>query len=281
MIRLVLCAMLLTGCTTNNSVLLRLKTDPSHPHGYSTVIEDRSPTKNTNLLLANGFDVLADPTLRNKVKDNLENFKLPLATYVTTLTPVEDHLRVIMRGIIPEYSSPAKDELEEITRDIVRRKENRYILIGDLLTSGELLSFYLHRPQKNMMSLLFHLPKKEISINDSWSIPVNLTTIGTQFFPSKLERVNKVVVDEIVQLKNGQSVAKLFYVIAERVAGEYDFGPKEEKIALDITISFLAYAEFNIDKGQWIKMTAITFQDDQETPSRSTLQVLALQPITN
>lgn len=270
--------LLLTGCATGDGALLRWATAPGTPHEYQASIENTLPLNVKGLVLTHGINVLTDPNLRKEVKNALMSFELPPANATASIGVIEDHLRVVMIGTIPEYESPPKNKMEKSLRELTEARNGELLLVGDMDRSGKLLSFYLRPNQSVVMSLAFSLPKNEVKIGDSWSIPINLIQIPTNYFPDKINRVNKVFLEEISEQDNGQSIAKLFYVITEEVVGKYKFSYSDEVVASEITMSLLAYAEFNLDLGQWHKFTGITYYSSEGHPGGKGLKLYALLP---
>src|SRR5690554_619024 len=69
-------------------------------------------------LMVNGFEVLADSAKREQIKKSLASLELPEAGYVARIEDQGASIRVIVRGIEPEYSGSPKSPEEEFERQI-------------------------------------------------------------------------------------------------------------------------------------------------------------------
>jgi hypothetical protein len=277
MIRTLIVIFFLIGCATSDSgVLLRWAPDLKKPLVFNTVIQE-IPTD--DLGLSHGFDVLSDPKLREKIKNKLAELELPAVNNMTSIVTEGDNIRIKMIGKKPTYIKPAKNDIEIMQREVAELNDGKFQLIADIDHSGKLQSFYLKQKQKNLISLFFGLPHDRVEVGDSWSLPMNLIEIGTNFFPTHQGRVNKVFLDEITLSEQGESIATLFYVIAEEVEGQYEYSNTDKKIPMSLAFSYIAYGEFYINKGYWKKFNSIAYLTGSGTSQNKNATIYALTPI--
>jgi len=150
-------------------------------------------------------------------------------------------------------------------------------LISNINDSGDNLSFYLKQRQKNLVSLLFQLPKSKVSINSHWTIPVNLIEAGPGPFHAALaERSNNAYLASISTI-DGDRIAEIHYLISEKVEGYFET-QSMKKVDSSFDISFIAYGEFLVDKGRWKRFRGQLTSNVQGTNQSSNKSLFALEP---
>lgn len=222
-----------------------------------------------------GFKILSDQNIRQQVKKDLINFVIPLPTIKTTLSNNDSGFNVKSVSIKPEYSAPAKTIEEKQFREFTNNRAGYVEVLADLDKYGNNLSFFLNQQQRNFLTFVFSLPRKNLKAGDSWNLPVNLLYISNGFVSTSTMKDSKVTLDKIREDKNGDTIAELFYILAEKVEGQFEYSATDI-IPLTTEYAYIAYAEFNISKGRWDKYIGIAYQTGTGLMAVENMTVYAL-----
>ncbi|MGV0967206.1 hypothetical protein [Empedobacter falsenii] len=132
---------------------------------------------------------------------------------------------------------------------------NNVVLRGRISKTGEIISTYYKNSQKNLISILFSLPNKEVEIGEKWKLNLNLIEMDQNFVADNTSNQNTVYIEKIIHQNNDQ-IAVIKYDINEYVLGDFNtpmaemFGMKNnEKIYMKT--SFIATGYFSLLKGKW------------------------------
>lgn len=202
-----------------------------------------------------------------KSKNILQGFNRAFKNldYVTTLSTKGDGIVNIAMTTKP------KEDSNEIEKDSTSPKEaeilklmmsmnNRVLLRGSVYETGDIHSFWLKTSQKNLLAILFQLPKQPVKIGDSWPLDVNFISNDQNFECDSSYRMNKATLIDINKVK-GETIAVLKYDILEFVNGDFQYpslsGQSREPKKTRMKISHQGIAEFSVDKGRWIIYDAI------------------------
>ena len=198
---------------------------------------DSIKTGLNNLLKGNLFKKALSEL--NKINDNTE-----LITYLTKSPKLENVVDVEMiRTGLKQTDSIDKKNIFSIMKSGTQLK-------GSIYENGSLHSFWLNNSQRNLVSLFFELPDKEIKKGDVWSLKnLNFIQYGNIFFCNKAEKKNKVKLVDIKK-ENGETIALIEYDIYEFVDGNINMF--DNKTPSNIEVKYKAKAEFSINKGKWI-----------------------------
>lgn len=126
------------------------------------------------------------------------------------------------------------------------------MLRGAVYDNGNIQSFFIKSPQKNLIALYFELPNKVIKVGDTWSLDINLISMDQNFKCDSSYKLNKVTFSNIKR-KSNETVAVIDYDIEEYVTGDfYNQFAGNTKIRTTIKFKYNATGEFSIDKGKWL-----------------------------
>jgi len=252
---LLLSSFLLAFCQTANSeTLLRWKVEDNESIKYKTTM---LPIKIDQRFALNGFDVLNNEQLQQQIKTDLNSFLTPEDSLITTLT--KNKMSKGFRVRTTRLSSEDTNRQPESTSQVLNDWAGPIELLGDLDDRGNVESFYLSQKQRNILVQMFSIPLAKVKTGDSWTLPTNLIEIGHNFVPTLAQRKTKVTFDSKEYNKNGDLIAKLFYVMAESVNGQFE-DPYSDKIyPSKFQYTYLAYADFNVSKGRWEKHTGVSY----------------------
>lgn len=128
-------------------------------------------------------------------------------------------------------------------------------LEGEIDKKGRVKSFYLQQSQKNIFALLFELPAKPVQVGDTWEINMYCIEMGGGFTADSAERLNRVELKEITTGEDGVKIAKVDYMLAEKITGKMTNLSTMERDPIEMTCSYLGKHEFNVDKGYWRGVT--------------------------
>jgi len=259
MIRFILISMCAIGnCCADEVTSLEWKVVKNRPIALKTVLGPL-PLKFNPIT---GFTLAKNPQLLEKTIANIKSIEIPESPpLITSLTKSKDHITVRVVNAPQKYSTPAKTDEEKTKRDIMEKTAGMTQLLGDINIHGDVESFFLQQRQKNVMSIFFKLPDSPVKIGESWSIPVNFIELSNGFVATKAERINKVTLYKISNDANKETLAGIFYNISETVEGYFESFFSKEKVPTSVTISFLGYGDFSINKGIWKKFSGMLTTD--------------------
>lgn len=234
----------------DESIQLQWKLDDDETLVYRTVMEqiEDSAIDFDELLELYGNDSDGAEKAREEFEKMLSAAKE--ATFVTELHTDEDN--------IIEIEMIAKID-ESKTSDESTFHNNQIVLRGSVTKDGAIHSFWLKSRQKNLIALMFELPRGKISIGDSWSLNVNLIENDQNFICSKSSKRNVVKLATIRKQEN-DLIAVLKYDIEEYVLGtfSYTMKPGETKeIETSLSFKYQGISEFSTTKGRWISYNGI------------------------
>lgn len=232
-------------------------------------------------LMVNGFEVLADSAKREQIKKSLASLELPEAGYVARIEDQGASIRVIVRGIEPEYSGSPKSPEEEFERQIAQGKAGRLMLLGDFDSDGRLLSFFFDEQQRSVLNLLFGLPQGSVSVGDSWALDVKGIELQPGFVPKHARRESRGFLESLKRDSEGRLIAELFYVIAEEVDVEFiEHRPDNmvRTIPLYAEHTYVALGHFLVDEGRWLNFTAVSGRIVTGTSRDEITRIYALRP---
>jgi len=161
---------------------------------------------------------------------------------------------------MPETGANVQESAEtKAMREQMKALEGTVQLRGEIDEAGKALSFYMATGHRNLLTLLFGLPGKPVSVGDEWSLDVDLIVLGSEFICAEASKVDRVKLVGLEMREDGEQVALIDYYIVERVKGEVVspgdlFGMGEGKQPLDMTAFFMGRGEFSVTKGQWRRL---------------------------
>ena len=199
----------------------------------------------------------------NKINDNTE-----LITYLTKSSNFEKVVDIEMiRKNLKESDSIDKKNMFSIVKSGTQLK-------GSIYENGSLHSFWLNNAQRNLISLFYELPDKEIKKGDVWSLKyLNYIQYGNIFYCDKAEKKNQVKLVDIIK-ENGETIALIEYDIYEFADGNIDlFGNKTHS---NMKMKYNAKGEFSINKGKWISYKGLLSIETNGMMSSKTKQKFEL-----
>ena len=233
---------------------------------YKTIMEqigDAEFDVNFGKIFGNVFDSISKKVIdsTNSNKDSITNLNNPfngdffkklrselsnieLTTYLTKSSNFKNVIDIEM----------VKKSLKEIdsthNKDIFSLGNSGTQLKGSIYVDGSLHSFWLNNTQKNVISLFYELPTKEVKKGDVWSLKyLNYIQYGNVFYCDNAERKNEVKLVDLIK-RNGETIALIEYDIYESVDGNIDFFGNKSPSSMKI--KYNARGEFSVDSGKWI-----------------------------
>ncbi|MDO6491695.1 MAG: hypothetical protein ABJD66_11835 [Cellulophaga sp.] len=158
-----------------------------------------------------------------------------------------------------------KKEKADTTKTLfsgMAKMNGNVVLRGKVSPDGELLSFYYKSAQNNLISILFELPTKPVSIGDQWEVKVDMISMDQNFKADTLSKKNVVKLKDI-KSDNGKKIAVVEYDIEEFVSGDFGnrimnmFSKNKADKKTFMRMSHKAIAEFDLEKGYWISYDGI------------------------
>jgi hypothetical protein len=159
----------------------------------------------------------------------------------------------------PEVTVEPETEEQRLEQRITKLLEDSLMLLADIDLEGNLKSFYLNQKQKNMVSMLFGLPSKPVSLTDSWHPNVNLIDLGNGYIVDQPKRLNSAKIIKFEHQEDGDELAHIVYVVHEGLDGKYELkpGPHEPSFPFTLNASYLGYGVFSVKHGYWVKFVGI------------------------
>ena len=194
-----------------------------------------------------------------KFKDEFNNTNL-----ITFLSNSSDFKNVIDIEMVTEDKEKNEDE-ESDKQKMMSSMMKGTMLRGSVYSNGSLHSFWMKSNQKNLLSLFFELPNKELTKGDTWTLS-NVNFIGNDqnFICKKAEKRNIITLTDIKKL-NGETIAVIDYDILEYVSGDFNtpafFGNEAGNKKTEMKFIYKAQAEFSVEKGKWISYNGIMSLD--------------------
>lgn len=266
---------------TNGPVTLQWKLSPKEKLVYNTTLQDIDTTKISLLK----FDGLFDKTDVVK-KDSVEkmfkelNKRFNDKTMVTTLT--ENTKGVVEVVMILEDSKKEKKKKEDKDwpQELFDKMNGKVMLRGRIFTTGGVESFYLKNDQKNLLAMLFELPKVPVKVGDSWALDINLLSMDHNFVCDSSMRQNKVSLVE-VKTDGSNQIAVLQYNIEEYAGGKFGNPVSGKNEDVSMYMYYKGFAEFNIDKGRWEKFNGVLSLTSTGLMDSSVSKNVQLEPVKN
>jgi len=235
----------------SDTVLLRWKVPGDEVYGFKTSME-RVFDAGTIPIFESG-DLFRDSNLKEKIFEEISSIRFPEKfSLVTLLKPIEkNRLKVEMISVETSDGKMSDDSLTKLIKEIDRTFTGLINLKAQITDSGEITSFYLEPRQKNILALFFQLPKRRVRVGDTWSLDVNLLTMGSDFICEESGRINCVKLSSLKHGEKGDTIAVLDYTISEYIRGKSDAGN------IRIATTFIGRGEFLVEEGRWRKFSGI------------------------
>jgi hypothetical protein len=264
---LLIIATLLTFGQGNQGVNLRWKIGKNEKLSYATVMSDID-TSSIEMDFGVLFKSLSDNS-KNGLKESKDLFRqlnqaLKSLDFVTTLTNKGDGIIDIVMTTKPKDNIEGKKYTTgNKEKDILKMMQSMnqgIVLRGSVYENGGVHSFWVKGAQKNLISLFFELPAKEVKIGDKWSLDINLISNDQNFKCDTASKINEVTLTDIKNI-NGETIAVLKYNIVEYVKGNFTLpslnaNEGEQKETM-MKFTDQGYAEFSVDKGRWVSYDGI------------------------
>lgn len=265
----------LLGCEqqADESVTLRWKLSEGEQLRYSVSI---SEIPLDSQLAVHSFDVLNSNELREQIKHRLASITLPEAAFEAQLTRHVGQIQALVVGIAPDYAGPPADEDEAFRRRMIEGRSGYVELLGHFSKEGQLQDFFVRQKQRNLLNLLFSMPRVSVVPNTPWELDVTLTEIGPGFYFQNAERVRNAYLEEVDEV-NGERVAHILYIVGERVDGYFKQHVDDDEVPIESRISHIAYGEFLIDRGRWAHFTMVAYFSGNGLSHNETMTIYAMR----
>ncbi len=187
----------------------------------------------------------------NKLQKSFSNTNL-----LTILSNSSDFDNVVDIKMITKEKKKEKKDTNEIS-SIMQSMMKGVMLRGSVYKTGKLHSFWLKSSQKNLLSLFFELPEKELKIGDTWTLNnVNFIANDQNFICKKANKKNIVTLTDIK--KDGdETIAVIDYDILEYVSGDFNNPFAKESTKTSMEFIYKANAKFSIEEGKWVSYNGI------------------------
>ncbi len=152
---------------------------------------------------------------------------------------------------MPDAMLAKKDAKNKELEQFTKLMNSQPQLEGVLDNKGRIDSFYLPQSQKNLISLMYELPKQSVQVGDTWPINLFCIQMGAGFSANKAKRISRVELRDITIDENNNKIAVMQYTHTEIVQGSMLNPMNQQKISSQMTCSYIGKHEFYIDKGYW------------------------------
>ena len=255
-----------TKVNNGKTVRLKWKIDKEQDIRYETIMNDIiDPSFDMNF--GGIFDKLLDSTSGNKkeMKNFFKKFQNMFndTQFITVLSNSDhfDNVFDITMSTKPKEDTKedndSSNDASDIMSKMMQKMTKGVMLRGSLYKDGGLQSFWNKNAQKNLVSLFFELPAKDLSIGDTWTLSnVNLLQFDQNFVCEKAQKKNIITLTEIIE-EDGNQIALIDYDILEYVYGVFENPFQNKKINTKMRMVYKAQAKFSITKGRWVGYTGI------------------------
>jgi hypothetical protein len=288
---------LTSGCTHfQHQVALKLQPTSSPVQGYQLDISEISNDPKWQIFndkldsISSKLDKICSNggRLENNdyvgIANELQQTTLPEQwPYIATVKDKDDKtLQIkIVGASAPDVASDAETEEQRLEQKYRKLLEGSLMLLADIDLKGTLKSFYLNQKQKNMVSMLFGLPGKPVSLSDNWHPSMNLIELGNGFIVDQPKRLNNARIIKLEPQNNGDEFAHIVYVSYEGLEGKHELkpGPEEPSFPFTLNANYLAYGVFSVKHGYWVRFVGVLKIDGSgQAPIHST-KIHTLKPI--
>ena len=167
-------------------------------------------------------------------------------SFESALSLKEENLVEVTISGLPFEGEGEPDPMQQLMEGVQLR--------GSVYADGGVHSFWVKSAQKNLIALLFELPKEPVAVGDSWPLEVNFISNDQNFVCTESKKWGQA---ELVGLEqeNGETVAVIRYDFGEMVKGDFVMpGLSEEGAGKPLSMNFThhAVARFSVDRGRWV-----------------------------
>jgi len=248
----------------------------------------------TNLAQSNGDEsyfefnidkILDDKCISDEVEDRIEKIQFPEASNMVTVMEEASIGKIKTTAYLQNFTLPISENelMDEKAQEEAKKFEDMMNTIpqlqGMINTSGTILSFYLPQRQKNLLALMFELPKDPVKPGDTWDINFICLELGVGFTEDSADRVNIVRLTDMKKNVQLQNIATLEYLLTEKVAGSMTNPMTKQTIPTEMTCSYMGRHDFNIDLGRWENIKGEFRINSSGIMNSRVVQNLAMMPI--
>jgi hypothetical protein len=246
---------------TTDPVFLKWKIKPGQSLKYKTIIaSDTAIHINWG---ANGIfkPMGVDSANAGKMQEILKELGAAHPdNFVTTLTETHKGLIDVIGIAKPEApkksANKPSDDKAATFQELSRQLTGGVMLRGVLNEDGSVASFYTANDERNLLAMLFELPKKTVKEGDSWPLDVHLVSVPLTFACDSAFKKNEVKVLK-VENKNNEHLVTLKYDIEEYVSGGFSVPHMAENVKTTVAFSYQGLSVFSVEKGKWVSYNGI------------------------
>jgi len=241
----------------DQTVLLRWKVPEGKAIAFKSFMGPVDPKKDGVLKfnigkLAEGLGLPAE------AREKTFALRLPKSASMVSILRGLPNRRLSVKMIVTQVAvpPPSGSKMEDLMADMMRRMQGTVQLRGEITDAGEVSSFYLQSRQKNLLAMLFQLPKERVKVGDSWQLDVNLLEMGHGFICEKASRTNRATLVSLSDTEDGDTLAAIDYCIAESVEGKFMMPMSDKTQPCSMATSFVGRGEFLAKRGTWKRLAA-------------------------
>ena len=236
------------AASAQETVELKWKLEPGEELKYRTImnsLDESSISFDFSQFLETAEGNTGDNTELEKMLSDL-NKAFKNMSFESALSLKEDNVVEVTISGLPSDGEGEPDPMQQLMEGVQLR--------GSVYADGGVHSFWVKSAQKNLIALLFELPKKPVAVGDSWPLEVNFISNDQNFVCTESKKWGKA---ELVGLEqeNGETVAVIRYDFGEMVKGDFvmpALSEKGEGKPLSMNFTRHAVARFSVDRGRWI-----------------------------
>ena len=229
--------------------------------------------------------ILDDKNFNEEVEDRIGKIKFPEESNMVTILEALSNGNIRSTSYLQNFTLPISEN--ELTNERIQEEAKKFEelmnkfpqLQGVINTSGTNLSFYLPQRQKNLLALMFELPKDPVQAGDTWEINFICLELGVGFTEDFADRVNIVRLADVKKNVQLENIATLEYLLSEKVSGSMTNPMTKQTIPTEMTCSYVGRHDFNIDRGRWENVVGEFRINSTGIMNSRVLQNLAMKPI--
>jgi len=203
--------------------------------------------------------VLDEKCFNSEVEDRIGKIRLPEESNMVTVMEGLSNGNIKSTSYLQNFTLPFSDSDSTMQDEKAREEAKKFEemmntvpqLQGVINTAGTILSFYLPQRQKNLLALMFELPKGPVKPGNTWDLNFICLELGAGFTEDFADRVNMVRLTDVRKNVQLEKIATLEYLLTEKVSGSMTNPMTNQTMPTEMTCSYIGRHEFNIDQGRW------------------------------
>lgn len=173
--------------------------------------------------------------------------------YQLHLVPSESGgFSVEMKLVKVNFQGISKKIWDEPFRKQLKKLIGKTVMKAELNKHGEITTAGMPQQHKNLFVVMFELPKRKVSLGDSWEISVRYLELGPNYTETEGSVMNEIRVVDLYKEGEDQ-IAAIEYKIREYTKGELK--TPGGNALVEGELSFAGVGLFSVKNGRWLRFS--------------------------